>query len=170
MRVLIEPSKTSTFIVWLYSLHLNDFGSRKNIGKLNGRSLLLLILDDFSNRFFHGVTLSNGLVVIVTLVCVLITFDDSFVGSWMINIVIPGRNRVLEVLSNGDHFALRLIDEMLLSILHHGRCRLSVTLAHLHGLFLEVIHCSNGLLTLSLEHRLQGLLLGDWIQRNVGID
>ena len=106
MRVLIEPSKTSTFIVWLYSLHLNDFGSRKNIGKLNGRSLLLLILDDFSNRFFHGVTLSNGLVVIVTLVCVLITFDDSFVGSWMINIVIPGRNRVLEVLSNGDHFAL----------------------------------------------------------------
>ena len=166
---MIETSKTSALIVWLYSLHLNDFGSGKNICELDGRSLLLLILNDFSNCFFHGVTLSNGFVVVVTLVCVLITFDDSFVGSWMIDIVISGRNRILEVLSNGDHFALRLIDKMLLSILHHGRCRLSVTLAHLHGLFLEVIHCSNSLLTLSLKHRLQSLLLGDWIQRNVGI-
>ena len=167
---MVEASKTTALIVWLYALHLDDLGSGENIGKLDGCSLLLLVLNDFANSFFHRVTLGDGFVVIITLVSVLITFDDSFVGSWMINIVISSGDGVLEVLSNGDHFTLGLINKLLLSILHHGGSRLSVTLAHLHGLFLKVIHRSNGRFTLSLEHLLQGLLLGDGIQRDVGID
>ena len=106
--ILIQTSETSGLVVWLDILQLNNFGSGKSIGELDGISLLDLILNDLLNVLLNSKTLIQTFVELVTLKRVLIATyknvnkyfsltNDSLVSSGMVDIIVSSRDPILQV-------------------------------------------------------------------------
>jgi hypothetical protein len=85
----------------------------------------------------------------------------------MVDVIVPSRYWILNVLSNGYHAILGFIHHV---ILIHSRCTIAILLGHLYALFLHTIHRSHCLLLFPFQHTLKSLLLGNGVQRNVGVD
>lgn len=104
--------------------------------------------------------------------CIVLT-DDSFIGPWMINIVISGRNGKCHMLSNGHHLLLTLLDLVFFGGEHVGdRLHVDVTflLRCRHTLLLKLVHCVLSGVMLGLHHFLEDLLVCNWSQRDLMVD
>jgi hypothetical protein len=93
--------------------------------------------------------------------------NNFLVCSWMINIIVPSRHWILNMLSNGHHPILCFVHLM---VLVHAACAVAILLGHLHALLLHGIHGFHCVFLFALEHPLEGLLLGDGVQRDVGVN
>ena len=96
--------------------------------------------------------------------------NNSFVCSWMVNVIVSCRYWELDVLCDCNHLLLTLLDLVFLLGLSHGqrlRINHAILLRCRHALFLQLVHCILGYLMLSLHHLLQDLLVCNWGQRNL---
>lgn len=72
LRVLVQAREAAALLIGSDALHFDDLSAGQYVLELDGRALILLILDDFLDVLFHGGALLQGLVVGITLVRVLV--------------------------------------------------------------------------------------------------
>ena len=73
LRVLVQAGEAAALVVRLDALHLDDLGAREHVLKLDRRSVLLLVLDDFLDVLLDSVAHVKSLVVLISFVSVLVT-------------------------------------------------------------------------------------------------
>lgn len=72
--------------------------------------------------------------------------NNFLISSWVINVIIPSRHWILNMLSYGDHSVLCFVHEM---VLVHARGTVGILLGHLHAVVLHGVHGFHSVLLLT---------------------
>jgi len=96
--ILIQVGKRSDLVGHFQIFHIVDFSSGEHISGFNGAFAHFLVNYSLVDLFLNGMGHSSGALVVVTLVCVLVSTNSSFVSPRVVNIVVPNdlRSGLLE--------------------------------------------------------------------------
>ena len=72
LRILIQPSEASALLIWPDAFHFNNLCSAQDISKLDGASLVFLVLDDIINALCYWISLCYSFIVHISFVCILV--------------------------------------------------------------------------------------------------
>lgn len=86
--ILIEVVKRSDLVRHFQIFHIKDFSSGKHICRFNGALAHLLINNGLVHLLLDGVRHSCGTLVVIALESILVSPNSSFVGSWIVNVVV----------------------------------------------------------------------------------